>query len=159
MRIRSFTRRDIRGMLALARKLPEWPQSSPVDLHYARGFVAVEGKSIVGFIACSSEDGVSCIRTLRVDPGRQRQGIGTQLVAAAEGDARKAGAGALRVVVMGWTRPFQRRFSDALEFYKSLGFKTVRKHPTHQEGPDRWRYYTLEKNWGETAGIRVNPQS
>jgi len=151
MRIRPFARKDIRGILAVARKLhPTWfhethLENMPIDLAYQPGFVAVDGSKIVGFISCSSDDGIPRISKLGVDPALHRKGIGRALVAAAETEARKAGAGLLHVMVMGWTRPFNRPYSETRAFYKALGFKVVRKHPIHEEGGDRWRFYTLEK--------------
>ena len=151
MKIRSFTRKDVRGMLAVAKKLhPKWfhethLKSMPIDLRYQHGFVAVDGSKIVGFISCSSEDGIPRICKLGVDPAMHRKGTGRKLVAAAEKELRKAGAGILQVMAMGWTRPFYRPYSETCKFYKAMGFKPVKKHPIHEEGEDRWRLYTFEK--------------
>ena len=151
MKIRPFTRKDIRGMLAVARKLhPTWIHESrlkslPVDLHYQHGFVAVDGRKIAGFVSCSSEDGVPRICQLAVDPTMRRQGIGRKLVAAVERDLQKAGAGIVQVMAMGWTRPFSRPHAETRAFYSALGFEVVKKHPIHEEGEDRWRLYTYEK--------------
>jgi ribosomal protein S18 acetylase RimI-like enzyme len=145
MKIRAFTRSDVRGMLAVARKLhPKWVHESrlkslPVDLRYQHGCVAVGGGKIVGFISCSCEDGIPRVTRLGVDPALHRQGIGKALVAAAECDAQGAGADVLQVMAMGWTRPFCRHYADTRAFYKALGFKVVKKHPIHKEGADRWR--------------------
>jgi len=138
-------------MLSVAKKLhPKWfhethLESMPIDLRYQNGFVAVEGSKIIGFISCSSEGGIPRISRLGVDPAMHRKGTGRKLVAAAEKDARKAGAGTFQVMVMGWTRPFNRHYSETRKFYKAMGFKPVKKHPIHVEGEDRWRLYTLEK--------------
>lgn len=138
-------------MLAVARKLhPTWFHEThlehmPIDFRYQQGFVAVDGSKIVGYISCLSEDGVPQIDSLGVDPARRRKGIGSKLVAAAEKEARQAGAGILQVTAMGWTRPFNRPLSETLKFYRALGFRVVKRHPVHEEGADRWRLYTLEK--------------
>ena len=151
MKIRPFTRRDVRGMLAVARKLhPTWFHEThlehmPVGFRYQQGFVAVDGSKIAGYISLLSEDGVPRIDSLGVEPTLRRKGIGRKLVTAAEKDVRQAGAGILQVTAMGWTRPFNRPLSETLEFYKALGFKVVTKHPIHDEGGNRWRLYTLEK--------------
>ena len=151
MEIRPFTRKDIRGMLAVARKLhPTWfhethLKNMPIDLAFQHGFVAVDGSKIVGFVSCSSEDGIPRICRLGVDPAMRRQGLGAKLVAAVEKDVRRAGAGIVQVTAMGWTRPFNRPHSETRAFYKALGFEVVKKHPIHEEGEDRWRLYTLEK--------------
>jgi len=150
VRIRPFTRKDIRGILAVARKLhPVWfhethLENMPIDLAYQHGFVAVDGSRIVGFVSCSSDDGIPRISKLGVVPDLHRRGIGRALVTAAEREAQKAGAGLLQVMVMGWTRPFNRPYSETRAFYKALGFRVVKKHPIHEEGGDRWRLYTLE---------------
>ena len=142
MKIRPFTRKDIWGMLAVARKLhPTWfhesrLKSMPVDLHYQHGFVAVDGSKTVGFVSCSSEDGIPRICRLGVDPALRRRGLGRKLVAAVEKEARRAGAGTVQVMAMGWTRPFNRPHSETRAFYKALGFEVVRKHPIHEEGGD-----------------------
>ena len=151
MKIRPFTRKDIRGMLAVATKLhPRWLheihlKDMPIDLGFQHGFVALDGSKIVGFISCLSDDGTPSIDSLGVDPALRRQGIGRRPVAAAEKEVRKAGAGLLQVKVMGWTRPYNRDFVETRTFYRALGFEIVKKHPIHEEGPDRWRIYTLEK--------------
>ena len=156
MKIRAFTRKDIQGMLAIAKKLyPKWYhwthlKSMPVDFCCQRGFAAFVQNKIVGFISYSSEDGIPRITRLGVDPALHRKGIGRKLVAATEHDLQKAGAGILQVMAMGWTRPISRPHSDTLKFYKSRGFKIVKKHPVHVEDGDRWRIYTLEKKWSRT---------
>jgi len=143
-------------MLVVAKKLhPKWIhatrlKSMPVDLRYHHGFVAVDGNKIVGFISCSSEDGIPCISRLGVDPALHRKGIGRKLVAAIEHYVQKAGDNILQVMVMGWTRPFNRDFSETRAFYRALGFKITKKHPVHVDGGDRWRIYTLEKKWSRT---------
>jgi ribosomal protein S18 acetylase RimI-like enzyme len=158
MKIQPFTERDVRGMLAVAKKLhPKWYhevhiKSMPIDFRCQRGFAAVEKNKIVGFISYSSEDGIPRITRLGVDPALHRKGIGRRLVAATERVLQKAGADILQVEVMGWTRPLSRPHSDTLKFYKALGFKTVKKHPVHVEGRDRWRIYTLEKRRSRTRG-------
>ncbi|MHC4202488.1 MAG: GNAT family N-acetyltransferase [Planctomycetota bacterium] len=160
MKIRPFTRRDVRGMLAVAKKLhPKWfhesrLKSMPVDLHCQRGFAAVEQNKIVGFISYSSEGGVPYIARLGVDPALHRKGIGRKLVAATEHDLHKTGADILQVTAMGWTRPVSRPHSDTLKFYSALGFKPVKKHPIHVEGGERWRLYTLEKKLSRPIGSR-----
>jgi len=151
MKIRPFTRKDVRGMLAVARKLhPTWFHEThlehmPIDFRYQQGFVAVDGSEVVAYISCLSEDGVPQIDSLGVEPTLRRRGIGRKLVAAAEKETLQAGAGILQVMAVGWTRPFNRPLSETLKFYKALGFKVVEKHPVREEGGDRWRLYTLEK--------------
>ena len=144
-------------MLAVARKLhPTWIHESrlkslPVDLYYQHGFVAVDERKVVGFVSCSSENGVPRISRLGVDPAMRRRGIGRKLVAAIERDLRRAGAGIVQVTAMGWTRPFSRPYAETRAFYKALGFRVVKKHPIHEEGGDRWRLYTYEKEISRTA--------
>ena len=151
MRIRPSTRRDVRGMLAVAKKLhPTWFHEThiidmPIDLQHQHGFVAVDQNKIVGFVSCSSEDGIPYICKLGVDPTMHRKGIGRRLVAAVEEDVRETGAGIVQVTAMGWTRPFNRPYSETRAFYKALGFKVVKKHPIRKQGGDRWRLYTYEK--------------
>ena len=138
-------------MLAVARKLHPTSfhethlKDMPVDLHDQHGFVAVDEKTIVGFVSCLSEDGVPRICMLGVDPDLRRKGIGRKLIAAVEKELRRAGAGVVHVTAMGWTRPFNRPYSETRAFYRALGFKPVKKHPIHEEGGDRWRLYTYEK--------------
>jgi ribosomal protein S18 acetylase RimI-like enzyme len=117
-----------------------------VDLKFQRGFVAVSGSEIVGFVSCSSGDGVPCVTYVGVIPARSRGGLGTRLVETAANEALVAGAPILRVVVMGWTRPYNKQTAGTRHFYKSLGFETVKKHPIRREdNGDQWRLYTLEK--------------
>jgi len=152
MKIRPFTRKDIRGMLAVAKKLhPTWFHEThlehmSIDFRYQQGFVAVDGSKIVGYISCLSVDGVPRIDSMGVDPALHRKGIGRKLVATLERDLRQAGAGVLQVTAMGWTRPHNRPLSETLKFYQALGFRVVKKHPIHDEGKNRWRLYTLEKD-------------
>jgi ribosomal protein S18 acetylase RimI-like enzyme len=149
MKIRPSTRNDIRGMLAVAKMRPAWPQLAAIELYYEHGFVAVEGNRIIGFITCSHEDGIPLVTNLRIDPARGRQGIGSKLIAAVLKEADKLGATSVRVLVMGWTRPFNRMYAETRLFYQALGFKVVKKHPVIKEGGDQWRYYTLEKKCAE----------
>jgi len=158
MKIRPFTARDVRGMIAVARKLhPRWiPEvhiaTMPVDFRCQRGLVAVERKRIVGYVSYVSEDGIPRITRLGVSPALHRKGIGKRLVAAVEREVKRAGAKALQVEAMGWTRPVASQHADTMRFYAALGFKTVRKHPIHVEAGGRWRIYTLEKRLGRAAG-------
>jgi len=149
MKVRPSTRKDIRGVLAVARKLPDWPQPRVVDLYYEHGFVAVESNKITGFISCSHEDGIPLISHLRIDPAKKRQGIGAKLIAAVMKEADKLGADRVRVLVMGWTRPFNQMYAETRKFYHALGFKVVKKHPIIKEGADQWRFFTLEKKCAE----------
>ncbi len=145
MKIRRSTRKDIRGMLAVAGRLTDWPQPLATELGYEHGFVAMAGNRMIGFVSVTHEEGLPVITYLRVDPARTRQGAGTKLVAAVLDEAKSLGAARVRVQAIGWTRPFNRMYAETLKFYEAQGFRVVKKHPVVVEEADRWRLYTLEK--------------
>ena len=83
--------------------------------------VAEHGDTIVGFVSLAAQDGNDAeIADIFVEPSRWRNGIGRELMFAAEREA--AAWGATRLHVVG--NP------NALAFYTALGFATVGEEKT-----------------------------
>lgn len=83
--------------------------------------VAEQGSTIVGFVSLSAQDGNDAeLEDMFVEPSHWRQGIGRELMRAAEREALAWGATRLRVV----GNP------NALAFYTALGFAQVGERKT-----------------------------
>jgi putative acetyltransferase len=79
-------------------------------------WVAEDGRQIIGSVAVvPEEDSVVELKKLYVSPNARRRGLGAQLVALAEREAR--GRRASRIVL--WT---DTRFADAHRLYTRLGY-------------------------------------
>jgi len=83
-------------------------------------FVALEGGEVVGFVGTALADkpwGLSYeIQTMIVQEGSRGQGIGSALLAHAEGHAAELGADGLRVDVL-------LQNEDAVRFYERAGYR------------------------------------
>lgn len=99
--------------------------------------VAADGPRLVGAIMLLLEGQVCRVLSLATIPDRQREGLGTEMMGAAEAEARKRGCAQLRLEVS--TRNY-----GAIEFYRGLGFRT--------DGV-LYGYYS----WGEDAYSMTRP--
>lgn len=88
-------------------------------------FVRDADGRIVAGIAGYTWGGSCEIRQLWVEQSRRRQGLGTQLLTAAEAEARRRGA---HHIVL-WTHTFQ-----APDFYRKHGFTALFAHDDHPRG-------------------------
>jgi ribosomal protein S18 acetylase RimI-like enzyme len=82
----------------------------------------------VGCLRFDREVGVLHVRRVAVDPARQRQGIGTALMAWARDYAHAQGFAEVRVGV-------RRQIPGNLRFYQRLGYTVVaeHRHPGYRE--------------------------
>lgn len=89
-------------------------------------FVAAEGKKILGVASLSGNE----IGTLYVDPIHQKKGVGKKLFERVKKEVQKQGHKKLKVGSSLY----------AINFYKKLGFKVVRKQHKEDMGV---RYYNV----------------
>jgi GNAT superfamily N-acetyltransferase len=83
----------------------DWPlEQTDLAAVVNEGFVAVDGERVAGVAAIARENDKGSLQLLLVDPDRRRQGIGTQLHAAAL--AELARQGATRVQLGGTPDPY-----------------------------------------------------
>jgi ribosomal protein S18 acetylase RimI-like enzyme len=90
-------------------------------------FTVEDGGRIVAGAAGFSWAGFAQVRELWVDEAYRRQGLGTELMAAAEREAARRGCVELQVTTFSFQAP---------EFYRRLGFEEVARVPGHQDGYD-----------------------
>ena len=90
-----------------------------------------ENGSVLGSLMVQDERALTRVLSIGVHPRHRRSGIGTQLMAAAEGVARRFHTGEVRLEV-------NVRNAGALAFYRELGYEIVGRLP---------RYYS----WGDDA--------
>jgi ribosomal protein S18 acetylase RimI-like enzyme len=145
MRVRKMAPKDRKGILRVAKRLsPTWFTSKavayhiPVDVALDKGFVALEGDKIIGFLIYHSAYGEPFISWLGVDPRFQRRGAGTRLIAALENEAISAGAAQLRVETVSSRVPY-RPYEPTRAFYKKMGFrleKTLKREPFRLSEPE-----------------------
>jgi ribosomal protein S18 acetylase RimI-like enzyme len=90
-------------------------------------FTVEDGGRIVAGAAGFSWAGFAQVRELWVDEAYRRQGLGTELMAAAEREAARRGCIQLQVTTYSFQAP---------DFYRRLGFVEVARVPGHQDGYD-----------------------
>jgi GNAT superfamily N-acetyltransferase len=77
--------------------------------------VAEDGNALVGCVYVERRDERGYVGLLSIDPARQRSGLGSRLMAAAEDDARKAGCHAMDLRIVNLRR-------ELPGFYRRLGY-------------------------------------
>jgi GNAT superfamily N-acetyltransferase len=85
--------------------------------------VAEDSGGLAGCVYIKTDEGRGYLGLLSVQPGRQRSGIGRQLVAAAENLARRSGSHVMDL------RVIAARAEQVLPFYRRLGYEFVRTEP------------------------------
>ncbi len=101
--------------------LAETVESVRADLAAYGGMLATAGGEPAGCLRFSRRDGALFVRRVAVDPGRQRDGIGRALMAAAEEYARDRGEPEVRLGV--------RAVLDGNRaFYARLGYQEIVDH-------------------------------
>ena len=127
------------GILTIVENLPEWfdetarSRSVPTDLRHQQGFVAVADQKVVGFVTLYVAEGRLHIGWLAVDMGYQRQGIGSQLLEAAEMKARNLGINELATYTLGESVEYQ-PYDLTRSFYWKCGFKVYKRSRTDNPG-------------------------
>ena len=105
--------------------------------------VEVDG-GVRGAVMVAVERGMARVLSVAVDPGHRRQGIGSQLMAAAESLSRERGAGTVTLEV-GVSN------LGAVAFYRGLGYRV---------GARLFAYYSWgEDAFGMTKDLRAAPAS
>ena len=127
------------GILTIVENLPEWfdetarSRSVPTDIRHQHGFAAVADQKVVGFVTLYVAEGRLHIGWLAVDMGYQRQGIGSQLLEAAEMKARNLGINELATYTLGESVEYQ-PYDLTRSFYWKCGFKVYKRSRTDNPG-------------------------
>ena len=108
---------------------------SEIQSYYRLGeaLVAVDGDKIVGMAQVEEDGDTVQIISLAVTETRQGQGIGSQLIAAAQEYSRKVGATRLIVCTAAWE-------AENIAFYSRRGFRLFHVEPG---------FFTPEKGYAE----------
>lgn len=118
----------------------------PASMKTQVGFVAVEKKKIVGFIIYTSNENLGIICWLGVHPKIQKQGIGKKLVKKVEDEFKSAKIKMICVETVGWSEPIDREYMQTRKFYRTMGFKRVKKRgKVHKCGDSTYQMYTFSK--------------
>jgi GNAT superfamily N-acetyltransferase len=119
---------DVPACAALLDRLPDWfglAESNAAyvaALAHAPGFVAVDARQVVGFLALERHGPRSAeILVMGVDPDRHRRGVGRRLVAAAIGWSVQHGVRWLHVKTRGPSTP-DPAYERTRRFYRAVGF-------------------------------------
>lgn len=146
---------DAPGVLALARSLPEWFNAEGLaamerDLARHRGFLAEEGGRLAGFATwCPAVGDAAAISWMGVSPDRHRRGIGTALLEAVAGDARRAGFAALEVATVADSCAYE-PYERTRRFYRARGFADHRVDREFYGTPgDRYDRLVLRRGLAE----------
>jgi len=105
--IKHLTPADTSGVIELIGSLHDWfdedarERAIPIDLRFQDGFVADDGKRIVGFITLYVAEGRVNIGWMGVHADFHRQGIGGDLLEAAESYCRERGIAVLATYTLG----------------------------------------------------------
>ena len=126
--IRPVDAADRAPVLALARGLEEWFNQAGLvqmerDLATHRGFVAVDGGRVIGFLTLRRIDPESAdLSWLAVRRESQRRGVGTALLHAATVRLRSEGVRRLEVSTVGDGLDYE-PYARTRAFYRARGFK------------------------------------
>lgn len=132
MSIRAATAADQGAIEAIvAAAYAKWPpliglRPQPLDEDYgavlARGdvWVAERGGAVVSVLVLVTEPDCILVENVAVDPDRQGERIGRELLAHAEDEARARGLGALRLYT-------HEKMVGNIDLYKRLGYRETRR--------------------------------
>jgi ribosomal-protein-alanine N-acetyltransferase len=124
---------DARAVVAIGRQCPEtaaWPEDSYArfgELGY-RGWVAVAGEAICGFLVARCAAGEAEILNLAVAPERRRQGHARELLLAAMDALKAEGVSEVYLEV-------RESNAAAQAFYEWAGFGRSGRRPSYYEQP------------------------
>ncbi len=133
--MRPIQEQDHAGILALTEALSKWFDSDarsraiPADLLHQQGFVALSEGDIVGFITLFFAEGRLNIGWLGVRPDRQKNGIGTRLLACAEEFGRQHGLTDIATYTMGDGVDYE-PYKRTRTFYFKHGFTIFQRSRT-----------------------------
>jgi ribosomal protein S18 acetylase RimI-like enzyme len=112
---------------AYARYVPRiGRRPGPMDEDYAavlaRGdvWVAEGGGEVAGLLVVVAEPACLLIENVAVDPARQGEGVGRELLAHAEAEARSRGLAALRLYT-------NEKMVENIDLYRRLGYRETRR--------------------------------
>lgn len=126
MQIRELTKQDHELVLTLARKLASWfnpldQMALAIDLLRHEGFVAMEGQDMAGFVTFHlPQSQIAELSWFGVQPSKQGQGIGVQLLATLEVALLDRGVLALEVSTV--PSDHDPIFTTTNAFYRRSGF-------------------------------------
>lgn len=139
IRIESLEPKHHDGILRIVEHLPEWfdetarTRSVPIDIQHQVGFVAVRERRVIGFITLYVTEGRLHIGWLAVNKQLQRQGLGSQLLEAAESKAREIGIDELATYTLGESVAYP-PYEATRSFYWKHGFKVYKRSKTDNPG-------------------------
>lgn len=133
--VRAVTKQDLPSVLRIAATSPEaaqWSQESYLSLldSVAEGWVAAEGRAVVGFLILRQVAGDAEILNVAVLPAARRKGIGSNLLREALRWANKQDISKIHLEV---------RASNvaAIRFYEAHGFQTAgQRRGYYSQPPD-----------------------
>lgn len=162
IKIRQLTQKDIEAVIQIAQALPDWfdanarQRAIPVDLRFQDGFVAEEDGQILGFMTLYVAEGRVNIGWMGVLPDHQGQGIGGQLIAAAEDFCRECGIPELATYTLGDSVDYP-PYAATRAFYFAEGFTIFQRSQTDNPGcPEeiKIKKEVYEKESGEDSSSR-----
>jgi GNAT superfamily N-acetyltransferase len=137
--VRPMIDSDHAAILDLVAGLSDWfdldaqTRGIPIDLKHQRGFVAERSGQMVGFITLFVAEGRLNIGWLGVNKKNQREGLGSRLLAAAEGVAREWGIDELATYTLGDGVKYP-AYEQTRAFYVKHGFKVYQRNRTDNPG-------------------------
>ena len=137
--IRPLTPQDFQGVIDIANSLPEWfdedarRRAIPVDVRFQDGFIALMGERVAGFILLYISEGRVNISWLGVLAEFHRQGIGRDLVKAAENYCREIDISELATYTLGDSVDYE-PYEATRAFYASQGFNVYQRSSTDNPG-------------------------
>jgi ribosomal protein S18 acetylase RimI-like enzyme len=143
-----FGRNDVPEIVAVAQSLPQWFNDDGLkhlahDLPFQRGFIALAGRRVVGFIAFNVTEGIGQITWLGVRPELHRRGICRRLIDRLCGELRRVGVAELRVDTLGPSVAYE-PYERTRAFYQAVGFHELKR--IAQDNPAWPERLTLHRN-------------
>jgi len=152
MRIRKASKEDLAAIIGIQRKTAQAAQWTPADyanlasdpsgLILVAEFDTMIPPMMVGFVAFHRVIDEAELRNMAVDPARQRQGVGRQLLAEGRRRLLEQGAKQIYLEVRATNLPAQR-------LYYSAGFALCSR---------RKDYYNDPREDGLVLSLRLSPQ-
>jgi len=130
IKIRKATRKDIIESLKIANDLKEWfdnnarEKNMPLDFKLNNLIVAVEGKSVIGFLCYTSYSGKMLLVWMGVKRDYQRKGIGKILLDWLIKEAKRLKLHSIEVETLTDEDDYE-PYTRTRKFYYECGFKRI----------------------------------
>lgn len=150
MDVIEFTKGHYGDATVLAGRLRDWFGDTGVanmakDLKHQRGYAAVDGERLMGFLSWFVNEGSVYIGWIAVDPDEHRRGIGRALVERLMQTTRSLGISRIRVWTLSQAVDYP-PYENTRAFYRAMGFRWWHRVPGYCDDGSEMEVYQRELN-------------